>query len=274
MVMWWGGPGAALPAFALRSWFPSAELEFSSSSSQPSGFLGAEMKLLQWLGIWEWGTLNSSSFMTLSLLCLSLSYTAPRHVLGEPCEDEEVEGNLVVVYCYLLSLSLLLWIISTFLVSCVRCSSLTKFVCSESFFTFAFQIYCFSCGKRKCMCSWVVRYVYLLVLLLSPYLCTSICIGCLYYKCPTWKWAFLDSMHKALTTCVSFACVPKQNRSTQCMIFSSCQSFEWVRTLLLYRTCLCQCVGVVTACSPCSLCASVSVCIFCISFLLSPFFKC
>lgn len=147
------------------------------------------------------------------------------------------------------------------LISCVRCSSLTKFVCSERFFHICFSnLLLFLQQKKVCV---------FLVLLLSPYLCTSICIRCLYYKCPTWKWAFLDSMPKTLATCVSFARGSKQNRSTQCMIFSSHQSFEWVRTLLLYRICICQCVGVGTACSPCSLCASVSVCsFFCFHFSL------
>lgn len=54
-----------------------------------------------------------SSFMNLALLYLSLPCTVPRLVLEESCKNEEVKGNIVIVYCYLLLLHSPLWIFTT-----------------------------------------------------------------------------------------------------------------------------------------------------------------
>lgn len=117
--------------------------------------------------------------MTLALLCLSLPYTAPRPVLGEPCEDEEFEGNVVVIYCYLLLLSLLLWIISTCVwLVVLDAHHLPNLCVQKGFFTFAFQIYYFSCSKRKCVCSWFSFWVLISAHLFASDVCiTSALLG-------------------------------------------------------------------------------------------------
>lgn len=173
-------------------------------------------------------------------LYLSLPCTTPRLVLGEFCENEEVKGNLVIVYCYLLLLHLLLWILTT----CIWLVALNAHYLSnlhvQKVFLFSllfFKSVVFPGGGREgvCACSWIAWYFSLQVFLLSLYLYIRIHVGCLYCKCPTRKRAFLDSVRKALAPCLSCACVHKQNRCAWYVIFTFSQSFEWVRILLLYK---------------------------------------
>lgn len=277
--MWWGGAAArgCSPALAEPAWIPRAKLEFSSSSSPGRWFLGAEKKLLQWLGSWGWRLSSSSSFMNLALLYISLPCTVPRLVLGESCKNVEVKGNIVIVYCYLLLLPSLLWIFTT----CICLVALNAHHLSNLhvqkvflFLQLFFKSIVFPVGKENvCICSWVAWYFSLQVFFLSTYLCVYVHVRCLYCKCPTWKRAFFDSMHKSLAPCLSCASAHKQNRGTWYMIFTVSQSFEWVKILLLYRFCLCQCCS-----QACFLSLFFYVCLgvcgFCISFLLSSFFGC
>lgn len=95
-------------------------------------------------------------------------------------------------------------------------------------FTAVFPIYCFSCGKRKCVYVFLGCEVFFTsgcplspyVCVCIPYVCVCTHVGRLYCKCPTWKWAFLGSMHKALAPCLSCACAYKQNGGTSYMIFT------------------------------------------------------
>lgn len=124
-----------------------------------------------------------------------------------------------------------------------------------------FVLYFFSWRKRKCRCFWLTWYVLLLILPLSLY--HHICfLWVSYCKCPTWKWAFLDSLQKALSTCISFffnfVCISKAEVPS---VWFSVPDMNESEFFCLTDFCLCQIVVLGTVCSCCSLHA------FCTGFL-------
>lgn len=186
----WGFPPAQYSDF--RSWKEAAAVV---------GLAGVE-------GCWAaWAASTWHYYTSPSLAPLLGLY------LDNPIKMRGLEGILrlfMTIYCYFPAAMDIHYM---YLASCITCSSLTKLACSESAFLFtsAFQIIFFlSVVGSVCVCSW---YLLLQMFLLSPYLC--ICIyGCFYFKCPSWKSTFLDSVSKAFAPCLSCACMDKQNRCT------------------------------------------------------------
>lgn len=168
-------------------------------------------QICAWRTLWKWGEWRQSYGCFLLFIFISIAALDIKHVW------------FVAIDVYLSKFCMFR-----------MCFHIYSWFSNLGFCCCCFVLYFFSWRKRKCRCFWLTWYVLLLILPLSLY--RHICfLWVSYCKCPTWKWAFLDSLQKALSTCISFFlfCMHKQSRGTQCMIFSSWH--EWVRILLLNR---------------------------------------
>lgn len=184
-----------VPASSLHAWIPSAVLELFLISTAAQWILWAETRPLQWLSIW---VRVAEQLWLPWYYCVFPPYTVPRAVFGEPCENEEIEGSLVVVYCSLFSLALLLQMHSTYVWFAAIDVCLRKFcmfrMCFHVYSWFSNPVFLFVCfpkGKESAGVSGSHGYVLLLILPLSLY-CHTCFLLVSYCKCPTWKWAFLD----------------------------------------------------------------------------------
>lgn len=217
-----------VPASSLHAWIPSAVLELFLVSTAAQWILWAETRPLQWLSIW---VRVAEQLWLPWYYCVFPPYTVPRAVFGEPCENEEIEGSLVVVYCSLFSVALLLRMHSTYVWFAAIDICLRKFC----MFRMCFHVYSWFSNPVFFVC----LFVFLKEKKVQVFLAHMV-MSCFWFSLwvftvtPVFFWYLTASAQLGnglfLTSCKGIFnlhfyfflfCMHKKSRSTQCMIFIS-----------------------------------------------------